>query len=430
MSIWELPGIGLPIVFNPPMLRTLPAVGHPIRMRTIFQSFLRRGKDQDSFQNRFPDRPVFWVGSGTGALTLSLESISRGSHKKQVILPAYTCPSVLASVIKAGLKPVLCDINLNDFNFKTENLKLKICEDTLAVIAVHLFGIPENIFNLRELTKKEGVVLIEDAAQAFGNKILLNSFSLNTPNLTLNTNQYLGSFGDIGIFSFGRGKPLSFLNGGAVLVNDEKYHKTVQEFHSSLSGSNHSPPTVLYFFNLLIYSIFYHPNLYWIPNNIPWLKLGETIFSLDFEIGRLNPNALRIGRALIKNFEKIREKRGQIARAYRDRLKNIQEEFVYIPEWDKENISLLRFPIVFKSKEKRNRILLELKERGLGATGMYPVPLNEQEGIPGYLFKEEGKLYPNAKHHSERILTLPLHEYVRIKDIEIICRVIEKHLKN
>jgi dTDP-4-amino-4,6-dideoxygalactose transaminase len=319
---------------------------------------------------------------------------------------------------------------LNDFNFKTENLKLKICEDTLAVIAVHLFGIPENIFNLRELTKKEGVVLIEDAAQAFGNKIFLNSFSLNTHNLPFNTNQYLGSFGDIGIFSFGRGKPLSFLNGGAVLVNDEKYHKTVQEFHSSLSGSNHSPPTVLYFFNLLIYSIFYHPNLYWIPNNVPWLKLGETIFSLDFEIGRLNPNALRIGRALIKNFEKIREKREQIARAYRDRLKNIQEEFVYIPERDEENISLLRFPIVFKSKEKRDRILLELKKRGLGATGMYPVPLNEQEGIPGNLFKEEGKLYPNAKHHSDRILTLPLHEYVRIKDIEIIYRVIEKHLKN
>ena len=144
------------------MLRSLPPVGHPIRMRTIFQSFMRRGKGQDSFQKRFSDRPVFWVNSGTAALTLSLKAISLASNRKKVILPAYSCPSVLASVIKAGLQPVLCDINSNHFGFNIEHLKQKICDDTLAVIAVHLFGIPENILDLRELTSTTATNILVD----------------------------------------------------------------------------------------------------------------------------------------------------------------------------------------------------------------------------------------------------------------------------
>jgi len=406
------------------MLRSLPPAGHPIHTRTILQSLLRKDNELTPLKDWLPDQQVFWVSSGTAALTLSLKAVSRGSARRKVILPAYSCPSVLASIIKAGLQPVLCDVAPNGFQMDLDKLKTKIGSDTLAIIAVHLFGIPENVFDLSELTKKEGVVLIEDAAQAFGNKVMLNSSS------SLNTNQYLSSFGDIGILSFGRGKPLSFLSGGAILVNNEKYRETIQGFCSSLSRSNHSPQIVFYFFNFLIYSIFYSPYLYWIPQNIPWLRLGETIFSLDFEIGSLNSYALRIGRTLIKDFEKIREAREQIARAYGDGLKNFCEEFVYIPEWDKANISLLRFPIILRSREKRDRILFDLKKRRLGATGMYPVPLNEQEGIPRNLFKEEGKLYPNAKHHSERILTLPLHEHVRIKDIELICDIIEKHLSH
>jgi dTDP-4-amino-4,6-dideoxygalactose transaminase len=56
---------------------------------------------------------------------------------------------------------------------------------------------------------------------------------------------------------------------------------------------------------------------------------------------------------------------------------------------------------------------------------MYPVPLNEQEGVSPYLVGS--KAYPNAKFVSERILTLPTHEYVRVKDIERIREIIGKH---
>jgi len=274
-------------------------------------------------------------------------------------------------------------------------------------------------------TRKKGVILVEDAAQAFGNKILLNSFSRNTHDLSLNANQYLGSFGDIGIFSFGRGKPLSFLIGGAVLVNNPEFEEAINKEYELLPSET-DPSFFRYLLILLVYFNFFHPNLYWIPQRLPWLKLGETIFSLVFEVRRLNSFVLELGNNLILDFEKVRRKRRELAKVYQEKLAKIKEEFIYFPEFNEEALSLLRFPLVLRSAEKRERILDTLRMRGLGATGMYPVPLNEQQGIPKGLFDAES--YPNAKRVSRSILTLPLHEHVKIEDIKLICQVIENNL--
>ena len=70
--------------------------------------------------------------------------------------------------------------------------------------------------------------------------------------------------------------------------------------------------------------------------------------------------------------------------------------------------------------------MAQLKKRGLGATGMYPVPLNEQDGVPSYLKTIES--YPNAKATSEKLLTLPLHGHVKMNDIKRIHQIIEQCL--
>ena len=66
-------------------------------------------------------------------------------------------------------------------------------------------------------------------------------------------------------------------------------------------------------------------------------------------------------------------------------------------------------------------MLAHLKSKGLGATGRYPVPLDEQEGVAPYLKSTES--YPIAKFISERILTLPLHEYITLSDVERIAKI-------
>jgi dTDP-4-amino-4,6-dideoxygalactose transaminase len=393
----------------------------------LFKILLGNSREGIFLKELTSNTPTFLVASGTAALSLTLKSLSQKSPKRQVILPAYTCPSVVASVIKAGLEPILCDLNPNSFQMNLEQIGSKLSSDILAVIAVHLLGIPENINELKELTQKNGIILIENAAQAFGNKLIPPNTFINNHISSPTCSEYLGTIGDIGILSFGRGKPLSLLGGGAILVNNQKLKKIVQEFYRSLPQSNHSLfITIHYFLNLFFYSIFYYPRLYWIPQNIRWLKLGETIFTLDFELERINPTITKLGNTLMLDFDGIRKKRQELTKIYRETLEPLRDEFGFLPEFEGEDIALLRFPIIFKNKEKRDRILAQLKKKGLGASGMYPVPLNEQDGVPSYLKTIES--YPNAKATSEKLLTLPLHGHVKMNDIERIHQIIEQCL--
>ena len=340
-------------------------------------------------------------------------------------MPAYSCPSLPAAAIRAGLKPVLCDTERDCFRMSLDSLSSRIGPNTVAVIAVHLLGIPERIIEIREIALRNNIILIEDAAQAFGNSVHAEGKNSGTSDSEPEKHQYLGTFGDIGIFSFRRGKPLGLLGGGVILANNRRSRESIRAQYDSLT-ENYSPPSLSYLIDLLLYSVFFHPNFYWMPQRLPWLQLGETIFTLDYDVKRLNPRILRLGGRLIPEFEKIRGKRQKLAKVYKEKLEPFRKKFVFLPEPGDNRIALLRFPLILKSKEKRDRILAELKRKGLGATGSYPVPLNEQPGAAEYF--DEKETFPNAKFVSERILTLPLHEYVTGSDIEKIIGVMEKGL--
>jgi dTDP-4-amino-4,6-dideoxygalactose transaminase len=403
------------------MPRSLPAVGQPIHIHEILKAFSGRSREAMSLQKWAPGRTFFWMSSGSAALTLCCQALKGSGGRGEVIMPAYTCPSLPAAAIRAGLKPVLCDTEQESFRMNLDQLSSRIGPDTAAIVAVHLLGIPERIVEIREMVRKQNIVLIEDAAQAFGNTIRVEG---GRPEAS-DENKHLGTFGDIGIFSFRRGKPLGLLDGGVILANNKRTEEVVRAKYDSLPADS-APSSFSYLSNLLLYSVFFDPRFYWIPQRMPWLQLGETIFTLEYEMKRMNPRILRLGGCLLPEFGKIRHKRNELASNYRKRLEPMRPEIVFPHDTDDEGIALLRFPVVFKSREKRDRILSELKKRGLGATGSYPVPLNELPGAADYFDRKE--VYPNAKYLSERIMTLPLHEYVTERDIERMTTIINKQI--
>jgi len=365
-----------------------------------------------------PGSAFFWLSTGSAALTLCCQALKGNGGRGEVIMPAYTCPSLPAAAIRAGLKPVLCDTERDSFRMDLDALSSRIGPDTRAVIAVHLLGIPERIVEIREMTQERNIVLIEDAAQAFGNVI---GVAKREPEAA-DAQKRLGTLGDIGIFSFRRGKPLGLLGGGVIMANTKRTEETVRVQYDLLPGAV-APSRFSYLINLLLYSMFFNPRLYWIPQRLPWLQLGETIFTLDYEVKRLNPIVRRLGGCLYPGFEWIRRLRRELAKGYRERLERMMQELAYLPDIGADGIALLRFPLILKSGEKRDRILSELKRSGLGATGAYPVPLNELPGAAAYFDGKE--VYPNAKYISERILTLPLHEYVTQRDMERMTTIIK-----
>ncbi len=110
-----------------------------------------------------------------------------------------------ASVAKAGLKIAIYDLDPRTFAPDMDSVKANFSKNTLAIISQHLLGIPTPVDELRQIAEGIGAYIVEDAAQALGG--------------TMN-GRSLGTMGDFGFFSFGRGKPLSLGGGGALIGKD------------------------------------------------------------------------------------------------------------------------------------------------------------------------------------------------------------------
>src|SRR5436309_1199496 len=155
--------------------RTLPPAAAPLGWIDLWHGAAgalspatSRRRVEEQIRRRFGVRHVFLVSSGTAALTLSLKALRSLSGRTEVVIPAYTCYSVAAAVEKAGLRPVLCDIDPSTFDFDHALLERTLGANTLCVIAHHLFGVPSDIERIRAVCSARGIFVVEDAAQAMG----------------------------------------------------------------------------------------------------------------------------------------------------------------------------------------------------------------------------------------------------------------------
>lgn len=387
------------------MFRALSPVGHPLRFREILRFLLENSGKEDFISRYYPDSAVYPVSSGTAALTLAMLGLKAVSARTEVVLPAYSCPSLVSAVVTAGLVPVLCDMEPDRFTLNLSELDALTGSQTLCVIGVHLYGLPEDMLGLIERSREKGFYVVEDAAQSFGNR-------------------FSGALGDMGVVSFGRGKPLSLLSGGAVLVNNKHLVEPVGQAYQSLSEPLKDAFFWRYLILLVLYAVFFHPRTHWLPRSIPQLKLGETHFSLDFEVKRIGKGVREFGERVHPRFDAIRRTRLDLSIEYRDRFDKFREKFAFLPEVSKdEGNILLRFPVIFKNARLRDRALTQLMKKGLGASGSYPMPLNELQGASGYIANKDSS-FSKAKAISEKILTLPLHSFVTEKDLESIVEIV------
>lgn len=126
--------------------------------------------------------------------------------RREVIVPAYICPSVPQAVLAAGLQARYVDVG-DDLNLSLEAVRLAIGPDTLAVIAPHMYGCPAPIELIEAICGEAGIFLIDDAAQVVGVRV---------------GGRLLGTFGDVGVISFAQSKAVVTGirgSGGVLLVN-------------------------------------------------------------------------------------------------------------------------------------------------------------------------------------------------------------------
>lgn len=146
------------------------------------------------------------VTSGTTALHLAVSALDIGPGD-EVIVPPFTFVATASTVLQQYAVPVFADIDPITFCLSAQSVETAITPRTKAVIAVHLFGHPADVAALRDVTDRHGLRLIEDCAQAHGARY---------------NGRRVGSWGDMGAFSFYQSKNMTCGEGGIVITNNDR----------------------------------------------------------------------------------------------------------------------------------------------------------------------------------------------------------------
>lgn len=146
------------------------------------------------------------VSNGTLGLVLALKvlGITPGD---QVLIPNLTFGATANAVIQVGAEPIFCEVSKPDYNLDVESLASRLTDKTRAIIPVHLYGSPVNMNELMKFAQQHNLFVIEDAAEAVG---------------THYNGSHVGTFGDVGVFSFFANKTITTGEGGMVVFKDKE----------------------------------------------------------------------------------------------------------------------------------------------------------------------------------------------------------------
>lgn len=389
--------------------RTIPPTAAPLPFGNLLRSVgslwggtKHRARLVSELKAHYAVRAVFLVSSGKAALTVILKALSVGSKRRRVIIPAYTCFSVPSAIVKAGLEVVLCDVDPNTLDFKLAELEGMLNENVLCVVSTHLFGRPADIGRVKQLCEGKGILVVEDAAQAMGGQI---------------GERLIGTIGDVGFYSLGRGKNMTCGSGGIILTSSAPIAEAIEAEYARLS----EPPWLEVFHNwleLLVMRIFIHPALYWFPAGLPFLGLGETKFYTNFQMCRMDAVRAHLLTGWQRRLARANQERSARARGLMEGLDLARKGIKPIVG---EGSLFLRLPVLLRGRVAKEAVCRLSREQGAGLSPNYPATIQDIPELAGQL---AGRRYPGAQEVVDRLVTLPTHQFVSAQDRLKIDRVL------
>jgi len=377
-----------------PMFRELPRAGTPLKWQDIRSAGLYAVTSGSPFAAAFARwlsvERVWVVSSGRAALCLILRELAKRSPRREVIIPAYTCPTVPLAVARAGLQVRLCDVDHATGNLDARGLAEAVGDETLAVVPVHMHGIPCDMRLILPLALKHGVFVVENCAQAAG--------------ATLD-GQKIGSFGDASFFSLGRGKGFTAYEGGIGRIADSRL--PIADYRGEITEGLAEGLTIA---KLLAMAVFFHPRLYWLIRALP-LGWDNEVYGLDFAISRMGRFRHGLALSLLGRLDEIVAERRQKAEYLRKQLRGVPGVQLLEPPVG----SRPSYPWLPMLVEKRDKSVRRLRAKGLGAYRLFTCSLNQYEYLQGIV--SQGS-YAAAEYVAAHLITLPTHEYVTRWDMD------------
>lgn len=345
--------------------------------------------------------------TGRAAMTVVLRALKRARRdaRDEVLIPSYTCYSVAAAVVRAGLRPHIVDISLQTLDFDWTRLQQVDTSRALAIVGTNLYGIPSDMPRLSKFARDRRLFLVDDAAQAFGATV---------------GGRPSGSWGDAGIFSFDKGKNVSAIDGGLIVSNHDHVIRSLEVEMAELPPT---PPARILaaLVKLVGYVALVPPSLYWIPNSIPQLGLGQTIYDTSYAVERYSRPLAALGVTMLRRLDAFTAARLANAEAMRSRLAGLTTiSFVQPPPGS--NPVYLRFPLLAADRDARDAIVAALNDAGIGATASYPRSLADLPHLDAYPM--DLAVPSSGAAVADRIVTLPTHPLVGPRDIDRTVEVI------
>ncbi|WP_310991718.1 DegT/DnrJ/EryC1/StrS family aminotransferase [Aequorivita marina] len=273
---------------------------------------------ETAFAKRMDAEYCQLVSSGTAALTVALASAGIGAGD-EVIMPTFTFVASFESILALGAVPVLVDID-DTLTLDPKAVEAAITDKTRCVMPVHMCGSMADLKALKAICKKHNLILLEDACQAIGGTY---------------DGKPLGSYGDLGCFSFDYVKTITCGEGGAVLTNNKKY--ALHADHYQDHGHDH------------------------IGND----RGAEThpFLGYNFRISELNA---AVGLAQLDKLDEILKTQKENYTILRNALEDIEGvTFRNVPEGGEENYSFLSF--FLPTEELTKKAHKALSEAGVDA---------------------------------------------------------------
>ena len=316
------------------------------------------------------------VASGTDALLLSLRAFSLKFKRKnffdskdEIITTPFTFIATAEAILRAGARPVFVDIDPDTFNISPQAVKRAVTKNTVGIIPVHLYGLPADMDSIMNIARKYGLFVLEDTAQAFG---------------AIYKGKKAGTIGTAGAFSFFPSKNLAGYGDAGLIATDDN---AVYDYIKALR--NHGQKEQ--------YKADY---------------LGYN--------SRLDSFQAAILSAKLKYIDRFNRKRMRVAGSYSRAFAKIKEiKTPFVPEGAAHIYHLY----TIKVSSKRNRLIKFLNSKGIAARIYYPHLLNQMKAFKSC--KAAGAL-KNARSVLSEVLTLPVHPFMRDKEVSYIVEYISK----
>jgi len=353
--------------------------------KALGQNMLTLGPQLERFERDFSkytkSKYAVAVSNGTAALHLSLKALGIGKND-EVIIPDLTFVADANAILACNAKPVIVDINKNNFFLSISNLKKSITKKTKAIIPVHIYGQVCNIDEVLDVAKANNLKVVEDCAHAIG---------------TFHKSKHVGTIGNAGCFSFYPTKNITTAEGGMVITNSKNIADKVRQLRS----------------HGMLKSL---KSRY--AGGYPWVfDILEPGYNY-----RLDEIRCALGISQLRRVAKINKMRKTAVSYYHSKLHNIPG--IILPDMVRDKSHSYHLYTIRVTKSfgmSRNQLFKKLKNNGIRTT-VYWMPIHKYSAFRK--FAKVSNVVNTSKIYNE-ILALPLFPTISKKHQDAVIKVIK-----